>query len=236
MERLQKVMAQAGIASRRKSEEYIKQKRVKVNGQIVTRLGAKVSKEDKIEVDGQIISQEKKVYLLLHKPLNYVTTTDDPHGRPTVLDLIKDVKERVYPVGRLDYDSRGLLLLTNDGQLTYVLTHPSYLIEKTYQVEIKGYADINKLKKLATGLKLEDGLTAPAKLSSVSTKGRNTIFTLTIHEGKNRQIRRMCQKLGYFVVDLKRIRIGPLKLNNLKEGEFRFLNKSELNKLFKLKE
>lgn len=237
MERLQKVMAHAGVASRRKSEEIIKQGRVKVNGKIVTELGVKVNPDsDKIEVDGKIISSEKKVYLLLNKPTGYVTTVDDPRGRKTVLDLIKGVKQRIYPVGRLDYDTSGLLLLTNDGELTYILTHPSHMINKTYQVEVSGKPKKKDFHMLEKGVELEDGLTAPAIVDGIERKGNNTVFYLTIHEGRNRQVRRMCKKIGYPVIKLKRIRFGPLKLNNIPVGKFRYLTDKELESLKKIKE
>lgn len=235
-DRLQKVMAHAGVASRRKSEEIIKQGRVKVNGEIVTEMGIKVEPEvDEIEVDGNIISKEKKVYLLLYKPLGYVTTADDPRGRKTVLDLIDDVKQRIYPVGRLDYNTSGLLLLTNDGQLTYVLTHPSYEIEKTYLVEAKGYVDDNKLEKLEKGIKLSDGITAPARIELKDRDSFITKFTLTIHEGRNRQVRRMCKKVSNPVKSLQRIKFANLSLKGLEPGDYRELTTKELKKLQNLK-
>ncbi len=236
MERLQKVMAHAGVASRRKSEEIIKQGRVRVNGQIVTELGTKVDPDnDLIEVDGSSISREEEVYLVLNKPVGYITTVDDPRGRQTVLDLIKGVSQRIYPVGRLDYDTSGLLLLTNDGKLTYLMTHPSHMIEKTYRVEVSGHPGDRDLKKLMEGVELKDGVTAPAEVDLVRVKGKNTVFNLTIHEGRNRQVRRMCEAIGYDIIKLKRIRFGPLELNNLAEGNFRFLNKKELGKVRKIK-
>ena len=235
-DRLQKVMAHAGVASRRKSEEIIKEGRVKVNGKVVTEMGVKVDPEvDKIEVDEKVISKEKRVYLLLYKPEGYVTTVDDPRGRKTVLDLIKGIKQRIYPVGRLDYDTSGLLLLTNDGQLTYVLTHPSHEIEKTYLVKAKGYISDQKLNNLEKGIELTDGLTAPAKAELINRKSENTEFTLTIHEGRNRQVRRMCKKIGNPVNKLKRISFAHLDLSELNPGEYRHLSDEELKKFKDLK-
>ena len=237
MERLQKVMAHAGVASRRKSEEIIKEGRVKVNGEVVTAMGVKVDpNNDEIEVDGKIITEEKKIYILLYKPEGYITTVDDPRGRKTVLDLIDDVKQRIYPVGRLDYDTSGLLLLTNDGDMTYVLTHPSYEIEKKYLVEAKGYIDDKNFKRLEEGVQLEDGLTAPAEVKVINRKKDKSKFTLSIHEGRNRQVRRMCKKIGHEVEKLKRSNFGPLNLNGLKAGEYRYLSSKEINKLHKLKD
>ncbi|MFW6409986.1 MAG: pseudouridine synthase, partial [Halanaerobiales bacterium] len=181
MERLQKVMAHAGIASRRKSEEFIRHGEVKVNGKLITEPGYKVDPEqDKILVRGEDISLETKVYILLNKPAGYISTVDDPQNRKTVLDIIPNISQRIYPVGRLDRDSRGLLLLTNDGDLTYKLTHPSHEIQKTYLVEIKDRIKQNKINKLEQGIELEDGLTSPAKAKILKSGDNNSIFTLTI--------------------------------------------------------
>jgi len=235
-DRLQKVMAHAGVASRRKSEDIIKQGRVKVNGSTVTEMGFKVDPEtDEIIVDGEVISKEKQVYLLLYKPVGYVTTVDDPRGRKTVLDLIDSIKQRIYPVGRLDYNTSGLLLLTNDGELTYILTHPSHEIEKTYLVEAKGYVDDNKLNKLEKGIKLSDGMTAPAKTELKERNSVSTKFTITIHEGRNRQVRRMCEKISNPVEKLKRISFAHLNLDGLKAGNYRKLTTKELKKLQDMK-
>jgi pseudouridine synthase len=235
MERLQKVMAHAGVASRRKCEEIISQGRVKVNGEVVTELGTKVSPDDLIEVDGQVIFQEKKVYLLLNKPVGYITTVDDPRGRKTVLDLIKGVPQRIYPVGRLDYDTSGLLILTNDGDLTYALTHPSHMIDKTYRVEVQGHPSPKELARLEKGVLLDDGITAPARIENLQKRRDTTVFEITIYEGRNRQVRRMCEFIDYPVENLKRIKFAFIELNGLAEGKFRFLNKEEVNKLRELK-
>ena len=230
-------MAHAGIASRRKSEDIIKQGRVKVNGEIITEMGVKIDPEsDCVEVDGNIISKENKIYLLLNKPIGYVTTVSDPRGRKTVMDLIAGIEQRIYPVGRLDYDSSGLLIMTNDGDLTNILTHPSYEIDKTYRVKIGGTASKKELKKLERGVKLEDGLTAPAVVKNISYKGdKSTVFDIVIHEGRNREVRRMCKKINYKVECLKRIEFANLKLAKLEEGNYRFLDEEEVHNLKKLK-
>ncbi len=235
MERLQKYMAHAGVASRRKSEEIIKQGKVKVNGKIVTEMGVKINPEiDLVEVDGELIYKEKKIYLILNKPEGYVTTVFDPRGRKTVMDLLPALKERVYPTGRLDYDSCGLLLMTNNGELTYKLTHPSFEIDKTYLVKIEGNAVKNELLKLEEGIELEDGMTAPAFIENVKYKSGYTTFRITLHEGRNREIRRMCKKIGYNVIKLMRISFANLKLGNLREGEFRYLSSEEKKGLEKI--
>lgn len=232
MERLQKFMARAGVASRRKSEEIIKQGRVKVNGKTVTRMGCKVDPDtDKVEVDDRVISEEKKVYIMLNKPTGCVATVDDPRGRKTVLDYVSDIKLRIYPVGRLDYDTSGLLLLTNDGQLTYKLTHPSFEVKKTYLVDIEGRLSVSGKKMLEEGVELEDGITAPGEVEIVYKNEEKTIFLLTIHEGRNRQVRRMCQKIGHTVSSLKRVGLAFLNLDDLPEGDFRHLRSAEVEKL-----
>lgn len=230
MERLQKVMAHAGIASRRKAEQLILEGRVKVNGETVRELGRKVSPEDFIEVDGKPIREEKKVYILLNKPVGYISTVDDPRGRRTVLDLVADVKERVYPVGRLDYDTSGLLILTNDGELTYKLTHPSFEVKKTYLVEVEGKPG-KELARLEKGVMLSDGMTAPAAVAEVKTGKNSTSFLLTIHEGRNRQVRRMCEAIGYPVKSLKRIKFAFLELGDMPEGRYRYLTEKEIKML-----
>lgn len=236
MERLQKVLAHRGVASRRQCEEIILAGRVKVNGQVVTEMGFKVEPTyDCIEVDGKKIGQEEeKIYILLNKPVGFVTTVKDPQKRKTVIDLIKSVKERVYPVGRLDYDTEGLLLMTNDGELAYALTHPKHEISKTYLVKVKGLPSREALQQLRHGVKLEDGMTAPAKVNFVSDLGGNALVKISIHEGRNRQVRRMFSYIGHPVLQLQRIQIGFLTMNGLKVGEFRFLDQDEIDKLKKL--
>ena len=235
MERLQKVMAHAGVASRRKSEEIIAEGRVKVNGEVVSEMGFKVDPEkDEIVVDGEVISQEKKVYLLLNKPEDYITTVSDPKDRPTVMDLIPDLKQRIYPAGRLDYDSSGLLILTNDGDLCYKLTHPKKEVDKKYWVRAKGLISEEDFNKFREGMVIDGRKTAPAKIANINYQDNYTEFEITIHEGRNRQVRRMCKIAGFSVVKLKRIAFSFLSLGSLDEGEYRYLKEEEINKLKKI--
>lgn len=235
MERLQKVMAHAGVASRRKSEEIIAAGRVKVNGEIVTAMGTKVDpQKDTIEVDGEEIEKEKKVYLKLYKPTGYVTTVKDPQGRKTVLDLIEGVDKRIYPAGRLDLDSSGLLLLTNDGDLTHKITHPSHELDKEYEVVINGQLNDQEIKHFKEGIDLQEGRTAPAEIKKVNEDSQNTTYKVIIHEGMNRQIRRMFDVLGYKVVSLIRVRIGSITLGSLKPGEHKALSREEVQDLLRL--
>jgi len=234
MERLQKVLAQAGVASRRRCEELIRQGAVSVNGQVVREVGTKVDPErDRIEVNGKPVALERHVYLILHKPKGVITSLHDPQGRPVVTDLLKGVKERVYPVGRLDYDTSGLLIMTNDGELAHRLAHPSYEIDKVYRAWVKGVPSPEKLRMLADGVRLEDGMTSPgkAKLLQVSADGRKALIELIIHEGRNRQVRRMCEAVGHPVLTLERVRIGFLTLKGLASGEFRHLTAEEVARL-----
>ncbi|MEG6616260.1 pseudouridine synthase [Peptococcaceae bacterium 1198_IL3148] len=234
-QRLQKFLAHAGVASRRKCEEMILEGRVKVNGKIIKELGTKVDpSKDKVLVDGKAVKQfEKKIYLKVNKPRGYVSTVEDDKGRKTVLDLLENITERVYPVGRLDYDSEGLLLLTNDGELTYALTHPKHEIGKTYRARVKGIPSVEKLEQLANGIELEDGITAPAKVFLTHVLNGNALLEITIHEGRNRQVRRMCEKIGHPVIRLVRTRIGPLELRNLGSGEVKKLTPRELSDIKK---
>ncbi|NLO89705.1 MAG: rRNA pseudouridine synthase [Clostridia bacterium] len=235
MERLQKVLAQCGIASRRKCEEIILEGRVKVNGRVVTQLGTKVHEHDKIEVDGKpVVRRKEMIYVLFNKPKGCITTVSDPFGRKTVLDYLKEFKKyRIFPVGRLDQDTEGLLLLTNDGSLSFALTHPSHQVSKTYLVEISGTPSGEQLEKLRRGIFLEDGKTLPAKVELIRG-GKRALVKITIREGKKRQIRRMFKALGFSVVNLKRIKFGPLVLKDLKPGEYRLLNDKEIKKLKEL--
>lgn len=228
--RLQKYLAQSGIASRRASEKIILQGRVKVNGKIVRELGTKVDPDiDKVEVDGALCRRRNnQIYILLNKPAGVVTTVKDPQGRPTVIDMIKDAKERVFPVGRLDKETEGLLILTNDGKLTYRLTHPKYEVVKTYIVHTEGIVKEGKIKALEKGVRLGDGVTAPAQVQIIKTLPNSTILEMKIHEGKKRQIRRMCETIGHPVIYLKRTQMGKLSLKGLKIGEWRFLNREEV--------
>lgn len=235
MERLQKYLAHAGVASRRQCEEIILAGRVKVNGKIVKKLGTKITPDkDRVLLDGKLIQRrEQKVYLMINKPRGYLSTVKDDRNRKTVLELLADINERVYPVGRLDYDSEGLLLLTNDGELTYALTHPKHQIRKTYRVRVKGVPDEQKLIRLSDGIQLEDGITAPATVALTHILNDNALLEITIHEGKNRQVRRMCDAIGHPVLRLVRIRIGPLELRKLPTGKMRQLNLTEINAIKK---
>ncbi|GAB6137692.1 pseudouridine synthase [Halanaerobaculum tunisiense] len=232
MERLHKVMAQAGIASRRKSEDIIAQGRVEVNGEVVTELGAQVDPtQDQIKVDGKELTEEDPVYILLNKPQEVITTVDDPQGRKTVVDIV-DVPERVYPVGRLDYDTEGLLLLTNDGAVTYALTHPSHQVDKKYIATVEGAPDEDAIEKLESGVKLSDGWTAPAEAELVVEMGSRSILSLEVHEGRKHQVKRMCKEVGHPVLELKRIKVGPLTLGEeLKPGDYRELTAEEIDQL-----
>jgi len=236
-ERLQKILAHAGLASRRACEELIASGKVKVNGQVVRELGVKVDGEKSIiEVEGrQIKGPESLVYILLNKPRGYVSTAFDPQGRPTVLDLVGDVKERIYPVGRLDYDTSGLLILTNDGSLTNELIHPSKEVTKTYQALVRGWPSEAKLDTLRKGLQLEDGRTAPAEVKILKKQNGGTMVEIKIHEGRNRQVRRMFEKIGHPVIRLHRSMFAFLTLGKLNPGEWRYLTPEEAHKLKNLK-
>nr|WP_106784600.1 pseudouridine synthase [Lysinibacillus timonensis] len=233
MERLQKVIAYAGVASRRKAEQLILEGKVKVNGKVVKELGTKVSNSDDIEVNGVKLEKEDKVYYLLYKPRGVISAVTDDKGRKTVTDIFKLVPERIFPVGRLDYDTSGLILLTNDGEFAYQMTHPKFKIDKTYIARVKGVPTIEGLKKLQRGIMLEDGKTAPAKVSMTSfdQKANKAICEITIHEGKNRQVRRMFEAIGTPVVKLKRERYAFLNLAGLNPGEYRELTKHEVKLL-----
>ncbi|MET0904334.1 MAG: pseudouridine synthase [Acidimicrobiales bacterium] len=225
--RLQKVLAQAGLGSRRACEELIERRRVRVNGDVAV-LGRRVDPEhDVVEVDGaQIGVKPGLVHYLLHKPIGVITTVSDPQGRPTVIDLVP-AEPRVFPVGRLDGDSEGLLLLTNDGDLTHRLTHPSFGVDKEYLAEVSGHPSRGALARLRDGVELDDGMTAPAKVAQLDDR----LLRITIHEGRNRQVRRMCEAVGHPVVRLVRTRIGPLTDRRLKPGQWRTLAQDEVRAL-----
>jgi 23S rRNA pseudouridine2605 synthase len=233
-QRLQKILSEMGIASRRKTEELIIEGRVTVNGRTAT-LGMKADPhKDHIKVDGKLlIRPEPKVYIILNKPKSVVTSLHDPEGRQTVKDFLKGIKYRIYPAGRLDYDSEGLVLLTNDGDFAQVLLHPSKKIPKTYLVKVKGVPEQDEMNKLRAGVKLEDGLTAPAKVKKVRTTENNSWLEMTIHEGRKRQIRRMLEKIGHPVLKLKRIKIDGIEMGNLEAGEYRFLTAVEIKRIKK---
>jgi pseudouridine synthase len=230
-ERLQKVMAHAGVASRRHSEELILAGRVKVNGQVVSTLGTRVDpSRDRVEVDEEPIGEHAlPVYIVLNKPTGVVTTLHDPQGRRKVTDLLEDVRTRVYPVGRLDYDTEGLLLLTNDGELAHALMHPAHEVPKTYVARVKGIPDGSALKALATGVMLDDGPTAPARVRLLDVKPPNlAVVSISIREGRNRQVRRMFEAVGTPVISLRRTKLGPLELGRLPVGAYRPLTEQEV--------
>jgi 23S rRNA pseudouridine2605 synthase len=239
-ERLQKIISAAGVASRRLAEELITQGRVAVNGKTVTTLGTKADPaRDEIKVDGRRIREQKrKRYILLYKPRGYVTTRSDPEGRPTVMDLLKGVKEYVYPVGRLDYDTEGLLILTNDGDLAAHLTHPRHEVEKVYEARVKGVPEEKDLERLALGIVIDGRRTAPAKIripdrpaKTTASGAEQTFVEIVLHEGRQRQVRRMFDSIGHPVVRLRRVRIGPIVDEQIPIGHWRELDAQELTKL-----
>ena len=235
MERLQKVIASSGVTSRRKAEELIVAGKVKVNGEVVTELGTKVSDKDRIEVDNVIINKEVKEYYLLNKPRGVVTTTSDDKGRKTVVDLIP-TNARIYPVGRLDYDTTGVLLLTNDGDFANILMHPASEVEKVYMAKLKGIIKGEQINALKDGVKLDEQLVKPprVKLKKVDTKTNTCMVQITIHEGKNHQVKRMFEAVGYEVLKLKREREAFFDLKDLQSGEFRKLTPKEVAKVYGL--
>ncbi|HZK33540.1 MAG TPA: pseudouridine synthase [Tissierellaceae bacterium] len=234
--RLQKYMAVCGVASRRKSEEIIKEGRVKVNNKVVIEMGTKVDpKKDIVKVDDEVIREEKNmVYIMLNKPIGYVTTLKDEKGRKTVVDLIEDVEERIFPVGRLDADTTGLLLLTNDGDLTYKLTHPSNEVVKRYIAIVEGVPNRMELERFRNGIMLEGRRTAKASIKIAKNYEDESILDISIHEGRNRQIKKMCELINHPVKKLKRVALGELELGGLNVGNWRYLNKEEINYLSKL--
>ncbi len=228
--RLNKYIAHCGFTSRRKADDYIADGKVKVNDEVVTQMGIKVQRTDKVEVEGQTLSLEKFVYILLNKPKDTITTTDDPRNRDTVMDKIEDATgKRVYPVGRLDRHTMGLLILTNDGDLANRLMHPSYEVRKTYEVETQRKLKDHELQELAQGIELEDG---PVQAQNIARTPKG--FMLSIFEGRNRLVRRMVEYFDTEVTKLKRIEYAGLTLNDVKMGRWRYLRKSEINGLRKL--
>jgi 23S rRNA pseudouridine2605 synthase len=233
MERLQKVIANSGYCSRRKAEELIKQGKVLVNGEVVTELGTKVGPKDTIEIDGIVLGKEEKEYILLYKPRGVVTTTDDEKKRKTVVDLVQTNK-RIYPVGRLDYDTTGALILTNDGELANMLMHPKSNVEKVYIAKVKGNVDGKVIQTLANGVVIDGRKTSKArvKLRKQDKKEQTSIIELTIHEGRNHQVKKMFEAVGCEVIKLKRERIAFLNLKGLNAGEYRHLTPKEVKKLY----
>ncbi len=236
MERLQKVIAQAGIASRRKAEELIKDGKVKVNGEVITELGTKVSESDKVEVNNKPIEKETKEYYLLNKPRGVITTTNDEHGRKTVTDLI-ETSARIYPVGRLDYDTTGAILLTNDGEFANILMHPSNKIDKVYLAKLEGIIKGEQINALKNGIMLDDVLVKASrvKLKKVNQENSTSMVEITIHEGKNHQVKRMFESVGFHVEKLTRERIGIFDIKNLKSGQYRKLTPKEVQIVYSYK-
>jgi len=231
-ERLQKILSSCGIASRRKAEEMILEGRVTVNGEAAT-IGMKADiNKDHIKVDGKLLRRtEPKVYLMFNKPRGVVTSLSDPEGRPTVVDFLKGIKYRVFPVGRLDYDSEGLLFLTNDGEFAYSILHPSKEIPKIYLVKIEGFLEDKDIQKLEKGIRLKEAVTAPARVRKVRKMEANSWIEITIYEGRKRQIRRMLEQIGHPVIRLKRIKIDGIELGELQPGKYRYLTAEEIRKL-----
>ena len=230
--RLNKYIAQAGIASRRKADELTKNGNVKVNGQVVTEMGYDVMPDDRVEVNGRVVvPAETFVYYMMNKPKGFITSMKDDKDRPTVMDLMTDVPVRVFPVGRLDYNTTGLLLLTNDGDLANKLAHPEHEVGKTYRAKVAGVVSKKRLAMLRRGVDIGGFVTSPAEVHVVKQTEKSAIIELTIHEGKNRQVRRMCKAVGCPVKELQRIAIGELYLARLKEGHYRKLKKEEIDYL-----
>lgn len=238
MERLQKVMAEAGVASRRASEKLIATGHVQVNGQTVTTLGTKVTAKDKIEVDGIPLHREKQVYYLLNKPRGVISSANDEKGRRTVVDILREdeIEERIYPVGRLDYDTTGLLLLTNDGTLANKMMHPKFAVDKTYVAKVKGLISNDDLKQLRTGVKVDGRRTKPAKtrLKGTDREKKTSIVQLTIHEGHYHQVKRMLAAVGHPVIKLHRESYGFLNLQGVQPGDYRELRPEEVKRLNRL--
>ena len=235
MMRLQKYLALSGVASRRTAEKMIADGRVSVDGEVITEMGVQVEIGQDIRVDGRLVTPEpEKKYIMYHKPAGEVTTASDPEGRATVLDKFRDYPVRLYPVGRLDYDSEGLLLLTNDGDLTERMLHPSMEVEKTYLARVSNELTIEEARQLERGVMVDGRKTARAKVKILGVKGLYTDILVTIHEGRNRQVRKMVEQVGHQVVMLRRIRFGPLKLEDLPRGMWRELTEEELRELSRL--
>ena len=235
MERLQKVIANSGYCSRRKAEELIIAGKVRVDNILITELGYKVKGNEMIMIDGKILTKDDKEYILLYKPRGVVTTTDDDKKRKTVLDLI-NTNKRVYPIGRLDYDTSGLLIITNDGNLTNLLLHPKNNIDKVYLAKISGILSGKEIKKLESGILLDDFKTSPCKVKDkkIDKKNMTSLVMITIHEGKNHQVKKMFSAINHDVIKLKREKIAFLDLQGLKPGEYRHLNIKEVKKLYAL--
>ena len=230
--RLNKYIASAGICSRRKADELIANGNVKVNGAVVNEMGFDVAEGDKVQVNGKLIEGVKeKVYVVVNKPLGYITSMDDDKNRATVADLVADIPERLFPVGRLDYNTTGLLIMTNDGELTYALTHPKHEVDKTYVATVAGVVSDRRVAQLRRGVDIGGFVTSPAKVKVLKQHPRSAVVEISIHEGKNRQVRKMFATVGNKVQKLERVAIGDIKLGRLKEGHYRKLTKKEIEYL-----
>lgn len=234
--RLAKFLSHAGIASRRQCEELMRQGQVKVNGKIITELGFIVDPDlDQIEFAGQIIRQtQEAVYLLLNKPPGYICSVYDPQGRPTVLDLVKTIEQRIYPVGRLDFDTAGLIILSNDGEFTNLMIHPRYKIEKRYEAWVEGQVTEQELDEIRAGIILDDGPASPAEAKILQHAMHKSLLEIRIHEGRKRQVKRMCAAISHPVISLKRTGFAFLSLDGLSEGQYRHLSLQEVGKLKKI--
>ena len=230
--RINKVISQAGIASRRKADELIQNGNVKINGRVMKEPGYDVLPDDTVEVNGRVVSsEEKKVYVAINKPRGFVTTMNDEKGRLTVADLVSDIPERIFPVGRLDYNTDGLLIMTNDGDLANKLSHPRHHVDKTYRAKVSGVLSGKKLAALRKGVDIGGFITSPARVTLIKQTERSAIVEITIHEGRNRQVRKMMKAVGCPVQELTRIAIGDIQLARLKEGSYRKLTKQEIEYL-----
>ncbi|NLW45148.1 MAG: rRNA pseudouridine synthase [Syntrophomonadaceae bacterium] len=233
--RLAKALARAGISSRRKAEELIKQGLVTVNGRVITEPGTVIDPDsDVVSVDGKPICREKSVYLLLNKPAGYISSVKDDRGRKTVLDLLPDRKERLFPVGRLDYDTRGLLLLTNDGDFANLMSHPRYRIAKVYHARCRGKVAPEAINKLQQGILLDGEPTLPARVKVLRQSKQETLLEIELHEGRKRQVKRMMMEVGHPVIELMRVRFGPLDLKGVPEGKYRLLTDDEVETMRRL--
>ena len=236
MQRLNKILSAAGLASRRQADQWISAGRVAVNGRVIQKLGSTaIWGKDSIRVDGKKIPEPPgKIYLMLNKPFGYICSLRDPEGRPLVMDLLQDIPQRIYPVGRLDFDSLGLLLFTNDGEWAYRLTHPKYQIPRTYKVTMEGTITDQAMNRLRDGVPLHDGPSGSSSVTLLSKNERQTLIRMTITQGRSRQVRRMLEAVGYRVVHLVRISYGNLQLGNLKSGQYRYLLDNEIGAMKKL--
>lgn len=232
-ERLQKLLAKAGVASRRGAEQLIRDGRIRVNGEIVTELGCKADpSKDVVAFDGKRLQFEQKIYVLLNKPAGYVTTMSDPQGRPIVSDLLKDFPQRLFPVGRLDLETEGALLMTNDGELGNAVLHPRFEVNKTYEAWVAGFPSVQQLEKLEHGIEIEGVLTRPAQVRILKRTKHQSLVEIIIHEGKKRQVRKMFQAIDHKVMHLKRTAYGQLRLGPLAPGKYRILSTNDLKKVF----